>query len=86
MTSHSRHGVTAVTANSNGRGRETLSAPVLYRVTDVMELLNMSRTVIYELIREGRIRTVHEGRSRLIPASAIADYVALLEREARGNR
>jgi excisionase family DNA binding protein len=54
----------------------------LYRVPEAMEILSMSRSVIYELIRSGRLRTVKEGRARLIPASAIADYVALLEREA----
>ncbi|WP_405804866.1 helix-turn-helix domain-containing protein [Streptomyces sp. NBC_01187] len=57
-------------------------APVLYRVEDAMPVLSMSRTTIYELIRAGRLRTVKEGRSRLIPATAINDYVALLEREA----
>ncbi|WP_035847570.1 helix-turn-helix domain-containing protein [Kitasatospora azatica] len=58
------------------------STPALYRVADAMLLLNMSRSVIYDLIRRGRLRTVNEGRSRLIPASAITEYVALLEREA----
>jgi excisionase family DNA binding protein len=43
----------------------------------------MSRSVIYEQIRAGRLRSVTRGRSRLIPASAIAEYVALLERESR---
>ncbi|MEV8324044.1 helix-turn-helix domain-containing protein [Kitasatospora sp. NPDC059811] len=64
----------------------TTTEPVLYRVADAVEALNLSRTVIYDLIRTGRLRTVSEGRSRRIPAAAIADYVALLEREARGNR
>jgi excisionase family DNA binding protein len=54
----------------------------LYRIADAMVVLSMSRSVIYELIRSGRLRSVTQGRSRLIPASAIADYVALLEREA----
>lgn len=58
---------------------------VLYRVPEAMELLSMSRTVIYEQIRAGRLRTVHQGRARLVPASAIADYVALLERESTGR-
>lgn len=61
----------------------TVSAPALYRVADAMLVLSMSRTVIYDLIRVGRLRTVKEGRSRLIPAAAIAEYVALLEREAQ---
>lgn len=54
----------------------------LYRVVDAMGLLSMSRSLIYEQIRSGRLRSVTQGRMRLIPASAIADYVALLERES----
>ena len=61
---------------------EGLVRPVLYRVTDATRVLRLSRSVVYELIRAGRLRTVKEGRARLIPASAIAEYVALLEREA----
>ncbi len=52
----------------------------LYRIVDAMVVLSMS--VIYEQIRAGRLRSVTQGRSRLIPASAIADYISLLEREA----
>jgi excisionase family DNA binding protein len=54
----------------------------LYRVPEVMALLSLSRSVLYEQIRLGRLRSVTQGRTRLIPASAIAEYVALLEREA----
>ncbi len=54
----------------------------LYRVTDAMRMLSMSRSVIYEQLRSQRLRSVRQGRSRLIPASAIAEYVALLESEA----
>ena len=54
----------------------------LYRVKDAMVVLSMGRTAIYEQIRSGRLRSVTEGRTRLIPASAIAEYIALLEREA----
>ncbi|MGW8784388.1 helix-turn-helix domain-containing protein [Streptomyces sp. NPDC055796] len=61
-------------------------APVLYRVAEATTVLRLSRKVIYELIRAGRLRTVTEGRTRLVPASAIADYVALLEREAGAGR
>lgn len=65
--------------------RDVLADSLLYRVPDAMRVLNMSRTVVYDLIRTGRLRTVKEGRTRLIPASAIAEYVALLEREAGGQ-
>lgn len=54
----------------------------LYRVPEAMALLSLSRSVIYEQIRAGRLRTVHQGRACLIPKSAIQDYVALLEKEA----
>lgn len=59
-----------------------LTAPVLYRVQEAVTLLRLSRSVIYEQIRTGRLRTVRQGASRRIPASAINDYVALLERES----
>jgi excisionase family DNA binding protein len=60
-----------------------MSGKQLYRVTEAMTILSLSRSVIYEQIRAGRLRSVTQGRSRLIPASAIAEYVALLEHEAK---
>lgn len=54
----------------------------LYRVTDAMRLLRMSRTVIYEQIRTGRLRSVKQGRARFITANGIRAYIALLEKEA----
>ncbi|MEU7860301.1 helix-turn-helix domain-containing protein [Nonomuraea sp. NPDC049141] len=54
----------------------------LYRVPDAMQKLRMSRSVIYEQLRAGRLRSVKQGRCRLIPASALAEYIALLQREA----
>lgn len=56
--------------------------PELYRVRDVTKILNLGRTVVFDLIRTGRLRSVKEGRARLIPASAVREYLALLEREA----
>ncbi len=55
----------------------------LYRVPEAMRLLSMSRSVIYEQMRAGRLRSVHQGRTRLISAKAISDYIDLLEREAK---
>jgi len=54
----------------------------LYRVPEAMALLSLSRSVLYEQIRRGRLKSVTEGRTRLIPATAIANYIALLMREA----
>jgi excisionase family DNA binding protein len=54
----------------------------LYRVPEAMALLSMSRSVLYEQLRAGRIRSVCQGRTRLIPAVAIQEYVALLLSES----
>ena len=63
-------------------GSERLDDLQLYEVTDAMQMLRLGKTVIYELIRSGRLRSVKQGRARRIPAAAIRDYIALLEEEA----
>ncbi|MBK8460312.1 MAG: helix-turn-helix domain-containing protein [Micropruina sp.] len=62
-----------------------LAGRVLYNVPEAMELLNLSRTQIYELIRSRRLLTVTPGRRRLVPAASIATYVELLIRESTGD-
>jgi excisionase family DNA binding protein len=57
----------------------------LYRVPEAMELLSMSRSVIYEQMRSGRLRSVCQGRTRLIPAVAIQKYIALLLSESEAS-
>lgn len=66
------------------RNERPIPTPQLYRVSDAMRILGLSRSVIYDLMRSGRLNSVKEGRARLIPASAIAEYVSLLKDEARG--
>ena len=61
---------------------DSVGAVRLYRVPEAMALLSLSRSVLYEQIRAGRLKSVTQGRTRLIPATAIADYIALLMREA----
>jgi excisionase family DNA binding protein len=61
-------------------------APVMFRISTVVTLTGLSRSVIYEQIRAGRLRTVKQGNATLITAAALADYVRLLEREARGGQ
>lgn len=58
---------------------------VLYQIPDVMGLLNMSRSVVYEQIRAGRLHTVTQGRRRYVTTAGLADYVELLEREAQAR-
>ncbi|MEP7369525.1 MAG: excisionase family DNA-binding protein [Dermatophilaceae bacterium] len=67
-----------MSVNRSGAESERL----LYRVSEAAGVLSLSRSVVFDLMRMGRLRSVKEGRTRLIPLSALRDYVALLEREA----
>jgi excisionase family DNA binding protein len=54
----------------------------LYKIPEAIRLLSMSRSVIYEQMRAGRLKYVKVGRARLIPAKAIAEYVQMLLNES----
>lgn len=55
---------------------------LLYKVADLVAVLRMSRAYVYKQIKAGRLRIVKEGDATFVTAVALADYVALLEREA----
>lgn len=58
-------------------------SPLVYDVEEAAEALRLSRSQIYELIRSGRLRTLKEGRRRLVPVSALMAYLeARLEEDA----
>jgi excisionase family DNA binding protein len=57
----------------------------LYKVPEAMALLSLSRSVIYELMRAGRLKFVKVGRATLIPAVAIREYVQTLLAEAESS-
>ncbi|GCD36038.1 excisionase [Streptomyces chrestomyceticus JCM 4735] len=62
----------------------TIAAPaerVLYRPEEAAMALGIGRSLVYEEIRLGRLRTVRIGRRRLIPPEYIAQYVELLKGE-----
>ncbi|PPK65771.1 helix-turn-helix domain-containing protein [Actinokineospora auranticolor] len=50
----------------------------LYKVEEAAQLLSISRSATYELIRAGELNTVTIGRSRRVPATAISDYIGRL--------
>ena len=64
----------------------TEPAPMMFRISTVVKLTGLSRSVIYEQIKAGRLRTVKQGSATLITAAALADYVQLLEQEARSGQ
>jgi hypothetical protein len=67
------------------RYEDAPAAPLLYKVSDAVWLLRMSRAFIYKQIKAGRLRTVKQGGSTFITAAALTDYVALLEREGESQ-
>lgn len=66
-------------------GDDLMADKELDRVDEAMTILSLKRSTIDEQLRCGRLRSVHVGRTRLIPATAITEYVALLEDEAAGT-
>jgi excisionase family DNA binding protein len=47
---------------------ETNDAPLAYRVKHFCKSVGLGKTKFYELVRDGKIRTVLIGGRRLIPA------------------
>lgn len=61
---------------------EVVQQPLLFRPEEAARRLGVGRTMVYELIRSGRLRSVKVGGARRITAAALVDFVAELEREA----
>lgn len=56
--------------------KQEVKVPALaYRVEEAAEALRLSRSVIYELIRSGQLRTMKQGRRRLVPVAALHEYL-----------
>jgi excisionase family DNA binding protein len=47
----------------------------LLTVDEAAERLRVSRWTIYNLIRSNRLRTIRIGRRRLVPATAVSDFL-----------
>jgi excisionase family DNA binding protein len=55
-----------------------MSATLLLTVEQAAAELHIARRRVFELIRDGQLRSVKIGRSRRIRSSDLADYVAQL--------
>lgn len=56
---------------------QTPPAPkILYRAEEAADLMSLSRTAVFALIRSGDLDTVKIGHRRRIPRRSIEDYVA----------
>ncbi|MCX4470797.1 excisionase family DNA-binding protein [Micromonospora sp. NBC_01655] len=56
--------------------------PRVLRVDEAARALGIGRSLVYELIRSGRLRSFKVGSRRLIPASAIDEAITTLLEEA----
>lgn len=59
---------------------------MLVRVTRAAELLDVSRSRIYELIGSGELESVKIGGSRRVPVTAIEEFVERLRDDAPPER
>ena len=55
--------------------------PILFTVEEVSRFLSIGRHRVFDLIRDGCLRSVKVGSSRRVSAKALADYVGRLELE-----
>jgi excisionase family DNA binding protein len=62
---------------AQARSAPKSAAPkVLYRAEEAAEVMSLSRTAVFGLIRSGDLDTIKIGHRRRIPRSSIEDYVA----------
>jgi excisionase family DNA binding protein len=59
--------------------------PLLFTPEDVARTLRIGRPKVYDLMREGKLRSLKVGGSRRITARALVDCIADLELEAAGG-
>ncbi|MDF4250474.1 excisionase family DNA-binding protein [Streptomyces sp. WMMB303] len=54
----------------------------MHSVEEAGRMLGLKRSITWEEIRFGRLKSVRVGRRRLVPTEYIEQYVELLKREA----
>lgn len=60
-----------------------LSAKLL-TVTEAAEILKLGRTLVYELVLRGELKSIKIGRARRIPVSALDEFIAQQVRDQWG--
>ncbi len=51
---------------------------LLYRIPEVVAILNVSRSKVYELLKSGQLPSVHIDRTRLVRHEHLMTYVESL--------
>lgn len=71
--SHRKEVITTTITNPSER--------LVYTVSEAAHALRIGRSKLYELLATGEIESIHIGRSRKIPASALHDYLNRLREQ-----
>jgi excisionase family DNA binding protein len=57
---------------------ENSQLPRLYKISDVMEMLGISRSALHLLVKEGQIKTVNVGRAVRFTNTELDRFIASL--------
>ena len=49
--------------------------PIVLRVEDLMQVLDIGRTTAYELLRSGKIPSIRVGKQIRIPKQSVEEYL-----------
>jgi excisionase family DNA binding protein len=60
----------------------TATSTRVLRVEEAARVLGIGRSLVYDLIRSGRLRSFKVGSRRLIPIAAIDEVISILSGEA----
>jgi excisionase family DNA binding protein len=61
-----------------------MSSKLLYRINEAAAVLGRSRSRIYELIAEGELEVVKDGRSALVTAESLHAFIESLRAQTQG--
>jgi excisionase family DNA binding protein len=79
MTTHHREpGASAIGRTHSVSLRDGKTVRLLLTVEEAAEQLGIGRTLMYALVKDGAIESVHIGRLRRIPADALPRYLERL--------
>ena len=73
---------TAQRAASPSTGQPRQPTTLLLTAEEAARALRIGRSKVYELMRSGALRSIKIGGSRRISSTALAEFVAALERDA----
>jgi excisionase family DNA binding protein len=58
--------------------------PLIVSVDEACRMLSLCRTVMYEEIKSGRIKSFKRGKSRLITVASLHEWIAAMSAEKAG--